>query len=116
MKSILIAAVALPLSVSGAFAQNLSVVDQFGYWNEQVTAQSGANTSVTFQDGWHNDAATLQVGENTSVTTQVGAFNNSLTEQYGANFSATVQAGAAGHISDTRQVGGGNASMTVQTD
>lgn len=118
MKKIFATAAAVTALMTGAaFAQNVSIVEQWGAGNGQLTMQSGANFagtaqagiangSFTGQNGTGNAAGTLQVGGwNSSVTTQGGHFNGAGTAQYGS-----------GHYSNTNQVGLGNGSMTIQTD
>jgi len=118
MKKFIVALAAISSLASGAaYAQNVSIVDQWGAGNGQLTVQSGANFaytgqagvlngSITGQNGTGNMAATLQGGfANGSITTQAGHFNG----------AETIQSGT-GHLSDTDQYGLGNMSLTIQSD
>ncbi len=123
MKKFLASAAVLALLTGGAFAGNMSDIDQWGDLNAAAHVQAGnLNTALTTQispvGGPGNLDIAFQTGvANTSSTLQVGGNNQSLSDQFGAlNTSNTTQVGFNGHVAVHTQTGTGNVAISVQTD
>ena len=70
MKKFIVAIAAISTFAAGAVsAQNVSIVDQYGLGNGQLTVQSGANFAYTGQTGGFNGSITGQNGTGNAAAT-----------------------------------------------